>query len=376
MTDKHYTPAEIAEKLVGSLGLRPKLIADFAAGEGALLKAARARWPASILLGTDLNASAVEKIKKLKRLKAQRCDFLSERSRERCILLERNAQAVDLVVLNPPFSCRGARHKVDVDGDTFSCSKAMAFVINSTRYLRSSGVIAAILPSSCMTSERDFQARKWLSNRFELRWGEVSNSDQFAGCSVSVVFMYLAKGKGEVRRESKLPGIVTGRAIDVKLIRGKQQMDTIKRNASRGGTRLVHTTDLTDGVTTFNKYRSSSADRAIAGPALLIPRVGKFDAGKICVIRSRYRFVLSDCVFALEATSLQQLTAVRDRILQNEDLFRRSYSGSCAKYISIAGLQSFLRTINVRSTLRDSDKDRSAIEHKLPVAGYLGIAAE
>ena len=47
MIDQFYTPPELASVLVGCLpkSFQPKVVADFAAGEGSLLTAAQSRWP-------------------------------------------------------------------------------------------------------------------------------------------------------------------------------------------------------------------------------------------------------------------------------------------------------------------------------------------
>ncbi len=105
--DTFYTPESVAERLVTAIDHPdPELIADFTAGSGSLLSVAQARWPAARIVATEINSGVVRQIKECHPdWLTGKCDFLSSRSRGSCTALRGIAGTVDVVLLNPPFSC-------------------------------------------------------------------------------------------------------------------------------------------------------------------------------------------------------------------------------------------------------------------------------
>ena len=132
----------------------PKIIADFAAGDGALLTAACAVWPKAKAFALDIDNLALRRLRyRNPSWSIGRCDFLSEDSRGKSIPLQAVKGNTDVILLNPPFSCRGAsRFKLKLNGRELCCSKAMAFVLLATEYLAVDGQIVAILPESTFLS--------------------------------------------------------------------------------------------------------------------------------------------------------------------------------------------------------------------------------
>jgi len=154
--DRIYTPAAVARALAEAAAGTPGLVADFTAGEGALLAAARDRWPEARLAAVDVDGAAVEGLKeRFPDADCREADFLLAAAE-----LAPLVGAVDLVLLNPPFSCRGStRHPAVVSGAALTCSRAMAFVARSLTYLAPGGELLCILPSSCLMSDKDAAVR-------------------------------------------------------------------------------------------------------------------------------------------------------------------------------------------------------------------------
>ncbi len=137
MNDPFYTPDRIAEYVIRQVSIRrPDVVADFAAGDGALLRSASRAWPSSKILAIDIDSAAVRKLRyNYPSWLVGKCDFLQERSRKRCHLLNDCAQLADLVLLNPPFSCRGGSTiKLSVQG-SLCLQQSYAFVLQASQYL-------------------------------------------------------------------------------------------------------------------------------------------------------------------------------------------------------------------------------------------------
>lgn len=372
--DRHYTPDDLAALLVAAVPKRPKFVADFAAGQGALLQAARNRWPDARLLATDLNWRAVEKVKSLKRIKANQCNFLSPISRARVSQLESMKKSVDVVLLNPPFSCRGSERQTLYFADVIvKCSTAMAFVLIATQYLEYRGVLASILPESCMTSDKDRDARKLLAEHFHVEWRSHECQTDFKECSVSVVFAVIRQGHGEVFPPRKMIAGVESEALHTTLIRGTMPMDEAKAAlVKRGGRNLIHTTSLQQRCATPIGRVAGAHKSIVKGPAVFVPRVGKFRSDKIAIKTDNSAVVISDCVFALQTKSLNSLKLLHERLIRSADYLSANYNGSCARYITKRRLAQILHNLNISTSLSGI---AAAVEPPVEQGSWL-IAAE
>ena len=77
--DIHYTPSALATSLVQATSeVRPKLVADLAAGNGNLLLAAEQVWPNARFVATDIDPRAVRRLGRLRpSWTVGRCDLRS-----------------------------------------------------------------------------------------------------------------------------------------------------------------------------------------------------------------------------------------------------------------------------------------------------------
>lgn len=149
--DSIYTPSALARTMVDAAGVSlgaGHLIADFAAGSGELLIAAHERWPLAQIVATDINPTETQFLKrKNNSWQIGRCDFLNPKSRNGSLILRRLIGKITLVILNPPFSCRGGKKVVaSTSGISVKCSVGLAFVVNSIDYLTVGGTLVVILP--------------------------------------------------------------------------------------------------------------------------------------------------------------------------------------------------------------------------------------
>jgi len=88
-------------------------------------------------IATDINRNTISRLRRAEtNWDIGRCDFLNQKSRERCEVLSRTLGKVSLILMNPPFSCRGARkYEVEFEASVFRCGLALAFVLESLRFL-------------------------------------------------------------------------------------------------------------------------------------------------------------------------------------------------------------------------------------------------
>ena len=113
--DQIYTPPYLAALMAKASRARPSqseefIVADFAAGSGELLLAAASVWPTATMVATDIDSRAVCNVRKISNSwRTGVCDFLNPRSRRSSPVLRSLKRRTNLVLLNPPFSCRGGK---------------------------------------------------------------------------------------------------------------------------------------------------------------------------------------------------------------------------------------------------------------------------
>jgi predicted RNA methylase len=345
MHDSFYTPDNIASYMVESCALTSPLhVADFAAGDGALLAHATKKWANLTVYATDIDVNAVNRLRsRNKSWHVSKCDFLTPASRHRSSLVQSLAGKVDLVLLNPPFSCKGAaRFSVNVDSALVRCSRAIAFVLASMEYLNSNGEIVAILPVSCFSSQKDTLAWKILEERFTIRCGSTAGRGAFPGCFARCTVVRFSP-----RRRKKCRQISNAKSkshLAVRLVRGSVAMHT-----DTGCDRtLVHSTDLLNSSVVLNGHMGSRNRPSVTGPSVLLPRVGKPRIDKVALYVLRKRVVLSDCVIGLQCRTKDDAKWLQLRIEENASEYLRIYSGTCAQYTTIKKLTAFLTTIGCK----------------------------
>jgi predicted RNA methylase len=347
--DRFDTPASVSKKMVGAVVSRSQsVIADFAVGGGALLCAATERWPETKIVGADISPEAISALRRQHSDWNLVCvDFLDREGWSKSNLLESVTQKASLILLNPPFSCRGAktfsvRYR---DGERISCSLAIAFLINSLEFLEKGGEVVAVLPAGVLQSERDREAIRKLRATFSFDIVEEYGTRIFNGCSVRTFVAHIVSGKQGGEEALLVEGRTSVRmGSKVSLMRGGIQMHSAEHCEDRAGLPLIHTTEMVN-----NKLLPSrifiSRGASVCGPMILLPRVGEPKQSKIVIIENEQRFVLSDCVVAIISEGRGTLSEIYCYIIDNWLTFSRLYGGTCARYLTLRSLSHFLSSI-------------------------------
>jgi predicted RNA methylase len=326
MIDQIYTPPELASVVVGCLPrtFQPKVIADFAAGEGSLLCAGENLWPRARTLANDLSLATVRWLKASHpEWVVANADFLNDRS-VRSSSLNAWTRRVDLVLLNPPFSQRSRTPlAMTYRGDPFKVSLAMAFVVKSLKFIHRDSYVLAVLPDGCLVSKCDEQIWHRLSQDFHVEVLRDNANSAFDG----------VRARTSIVRISRLH-----RALQNSALHASRSLDLaapyeLKR--SQRALPLVHTSHLIQGQVVQSGPRVV-AKHEVRGPAILFPRVGRVTPDKVCVLEAGQNVALSDCVIAIERLPTDQVLGFRQAILSNWATLAEAYRGTGAPHITLA----------------------------------------
>lgn len=343
--DQIFTPPTLAQTLLSHARLeRPALIADFAVGDGALLKAAAQRWPTAQLLGTDIDPNALKLTRRnIRDALTSKCDFLDPEARRKNARLREIRGKAGLVLLNPPFNAREKKTFRAVFGEgEVSCSRALAFVLNALPYLTANGELLAILPANCLSSERDRNAMNMLAEQYVVKQLGSPRRQAFQGHSVAVVLVRLSRRKRARKRNDARPSARIREPYQVLVSRGSTAVHSALESAT--GMPYVHTTHLRDGrlITPLPSVAFTRDTRTFRN-AVVLSRVGKPDARKVCILRRKQPFQASDCVIVLQTVPSGFELALQKAILKKWDSLSARYGGSCAPYLTLQTLVDFLR---------------------------------
>lgn len=346
MLDAYYTPPQLALAMA-HVGLKrmpqPRAMIDIACGTGALLAAIADRTPTTQVLGFDLDKSIVAALVIDKpSWSISNADALSAASRSQSPISALWGQ-IDLAVLNPPFSCRGQRTlMVNVNGLDIRCSPHMAFVLVSIEALRSGGRLVAILPASAHTLMRDKRAWSIVDHACTTAISHRFPRGSFPRVSAATELHVIDKLHG-MKDTIEDTSIESDACCCERPVRGWLQMHSLTRDSS--GIHLVHTSNLVDGKIDIDFSLRVLTSRSLAGPAVLLPRVGKPDPHKV-VVHHGEPIALSDCVFGVPCMSKEDAESLRYRIVESWHRFELRYGGSCAPHLTLSMLRAALCEIN------------------------------
>jgi hypothetical protein len=352
--DDHYTPAELAKLAVSLAGLRkPHIVADLSAGEGSLLVQAAQRWPSARIVATDISRHTVAELARRRRQKWEvgRCDFLAPRSRNACQVLRAVNGKVSLLLLNPPFSCRGGSYRIVATPEgPIRTSIAMAFLLLGLGYLSARGQVVAILPAGSLFNQKDRAAWNYVKQRFAVRKLARLKNNSFPKCAASSVLVMLTPTNRSPQRSSghrrahPTPPRIRAQAR-TEIVRGTCPVHLIPDNAS--GPTLVHYTDLQKASVVLNGHRGFGLHRCVRGPAVLIPRVGQITREKVSILVSARSVMISDCVIALKTQSLRSARRIRRLLIENFQVLVHGYVGTGAPHITLDRLRAVLNRLGV-----------------------------
>lgn len=335
--DSFYTPRKWAERLVSAgTSTFAKRVADFAAGDGSLLEAAESRWPQAKVVAVDADHRAVKRLKARRRSwDVRRADFLAMHS---AAFLTELRGKVDVVVLNPPFSCKGGEFLIgDVFGEKVRCSRSLAFVLCSLPYLTPNGEVLAVMPRSVLRSRKDAVAMGSLRQHFCIEVHDEIPRGEFGGCAATAVIVALLRRQHECIR----PTIATPRTVQV--LRGSCQMHSFMPSRAKNALPLIHTTDIRGGE--VSSHTRVQGGRRFNGPGVLLPRVGRPDREKIAAVDGSFVATLSDCVMMLPTSDDASAIVLVDLLKSNWERLEALYSSTGAPYVTIESLGQFVATL-------------------------------
>ena len=341
--DSYYTPRPLAETVVGYAQLREDgVIADFAAGEGVLLEESRKRWPHAQIVATDIDQTAVTRLRQRHpEWTVGRADLLANVSTNPCQALRRVKGKVTLLLLNPPFTCRGgSTREVLVDGTVFKSSTAIAFLLKSTQYLAPRGEIIVILPEGALYNRKDQSAWDHLRKRFLVKLMARWERGAFPNCSATSVVIKLVTASKAGMRERVVEPTPAPHCRAVAIIRGTYS-PCVERRQELGPT-LVHTTDLQGSKVILNGRLGGGSHRSVEGPAVLLPRVGRIRPEKIAVLPSRCKVMISDCVIGLKTPTSREANQLKTLLVRRYQELERCYVGTGAPHITLDRLRHVL----------------------------------
>lgn len=351
--DSHYTPTEIAEKLVQLVKLKKVTrVADFAAGFGSLLEAANYRFPKAKFFANDISLECHNHINESfpKWIKSS-FDFFNPSDIEN-FKSNINYSDFNLILLNPPFSQRGGLVKQGkLNNTTVNCSPAMAFVLNSLNFLKKNGELIALLPLSCSTSQKDDKARKLIESHFKLTVEMIPPKKIFYGCNVNTICVRISSLKHfEIKKgnNSIIKNLYVSQST-VGIFRGKLPNHKAIQYISDKGFNLIHTTNIKKGIVLESNQIVLKDSSTILGPCVLIPRVCTPTFDKIAVFNSNKHIVITDCLIAIYPHLGMTLDDLYILISSNWNSLKSYYSGTCAQYLTIDKLEQFFYSLNVNT---------------------------
>ena len=348
--DAHYTPACVAEQLVAAAGdHRPAVVADLCSGHGDLLFHAERRWPEVRCAGVDVDRLSVQHLRSTQpHWHVGVCDLRSARSRAHSSVLKRFNKRITLLLLNPPFSCRGnARLTSATPCGPISSGTAMFFLITSLAYLHRRGSAIAVLPLGTFHSQKDRMAWDYLRDSYSIEVITVKSQGVFPRSSAKTGLVRLSpQDSGSVERDVQNSEVAPKAHTRVRITRGCQPMYRT-RDASTGPV-LVHSTDLRSSRVYLNGCRGISEERRLYGPSVLLPRVGRITKDKIALLQSLDTpIVLSDCVIAITTTTLDDARRVQKLLIEGFPSLRAQYVGTGAPFVTLQRLRTVLNRLGI-----------------------------
>lgn len=340
MIDSYYTSPYLASKLVNHIKhLNFNNVADFCIGDGELIRAALTIWPNIECNGTDISDIAIKEVRQNHPTwQIGKCDFLNEASINRCNVIKRKKSGFDLILLNPPFSCKGGTiHEVTLDNETFKVSTAMKFLSESLKFLSNKGCLLAIMPISVCYSQKDKKIRNYLMVNYNLNIIDIPDGSFFKNCSPSIVFISIniKNTNHAISRKNVSLGF-----SNYRIFRGKLSVCDAKYKQK--GLTFIHTTNLkNNNLENLNKKVGVNSS-IISGPAILLPRVGKPSRQKYCLIPDNSLYAISDCILAIQLRNYSDAKKMYNKIIENFDTLKDQYKGTGAKFITVERLEKFL----------------------------------
>lgn len=337
--DFHATPPSMIERMLGAVvGRSFGVVIDPAAGDGRLLDASQAAFPAARAIAVDLDK------KRATTLKRERSgwtvvagDFLTGD-------LPCPEFSKRLVLMNPPFSGRGGSlWRSRLNGRTVTGSRAMAFLVRAVATVGHRGEVVALVPAGLLTNEKDAPARALLRATGTLAVIAENPPRSFPGVSTRTAIVRWRFGL-EATADLWVPEEPQPQLGTAWVTRGALPVHAAQKLAApKGGIRFIHTRSPTRRWRTpaVLMIQPRHCERVIRRACVLLPRVGAPSVSRVSLWRDE-PIVLSDCLFALEGGSLHDTEELHNEIVAKWHLFAAAYGGSCAPFLRLDDVRAVL----------------------------------
>lgn len=333
--DSYYTPMPLAEKLVSYITEKDIYnVVDFCVGDGILLKAVRNRLTSVSLYGTDISPDVIKKNKEENfNWILNVCNFRDDNSIKKVQFLRQTK--FDLIMFNPPFTCKGSVfERINIEGIEYKVSTAMMFIMKSLEFLSPTGGIYAILPISCVYSQKDRDAWRFLQTKYNACILEEPKRVYFGKkCSPNIVLVYIGNTKKKIQQSNNLSDFKK-LSVD-SVIRGHIRMQNLTYSTSKKAPRLIHTSNIRNGKLVDTRRVAFNIQQSIKGYGVVIPRVCNPNPNKIALLDGQHNYILSDCVIVLKTSTKENAVQVKDFIIKNWISFESIYKGTGAQYTTL-----------------------------------------
>ena len=336
--DKFYTPDHLADRLIGHIAEEDiETAVDFCVGDGDLLKAVQRRFPDVKCFGVDISEESIECLRKEHtNWTLGACDFMERAKVTKLKGFE--GGKYDLIVLNPPFTCKGSTLcKIEFDGKAFKCSTALMFLTEALGYLNKKGVLYAILPIGCLCTQKDRELWNYLVENYQLKVLEKQDRPYWWKCSPNILLVSLKSELVKPTNNNVVEFDFTHLPIK-EIIRGSIGMHEVKYSEGSDGQKVIHTTNMQENLVKDPRRIRNGKQYSMNGTVVLVPRVCNPNKGKICIYSSKSPFVLSDCVVALKTENEKDAQTVYEALMNHWEDFREVYNGTGAKYTTMERL--------------------------------------
>jgi hypothetical protein len=220
----------------------------------------------------------------------------------------------------------------------------MSFLVGALQYLSDKGAIYAILPISCVYSQKDHRCWQYLQAHYHACVLTEVHKASFSGrCAPNIVLVYLGREPYPVREQHQeavgigldfpLCGIYRGRLGVYKTIKPKRGQDSLP---------FVHTTNMRNGELVAMGRVPKGIKEAVKGYGVLIPRVCNPNKEKVVLLEME-ECVLSDCVVLLKTRTKQQAEQLKAYLVDNWAEFTKIYVGTGARYVTMDRLREYFR---------------------------------
>jgi predicted RNA methylase len=347
--DQIYTPPSLAKFMIDSVSKKKAdLIADFSVGDGILLKTAENRWKKAKFIALDVDKHLIEAHSFNNPTWDSICLNFFDNSKS--IELSKYYKKIQLILLNPPFSERGSSYCTAQLFNTFvRCSRSVFFLIESIKYLSKKGEIICILPLGVMKNQRNVDAWRLVNSHCNVEVLKNNSKNVFSGYSLNTcVIKVTLKAK-----KCTLDIVSTKEARNENLnLKGKNNAQifiqrghfSVNKNYFAGEFVFLHSTELINGTVNFRKRTTNRENYLIKSPCILLSRVGRPNKNKICLIRRKKKFVISDCILLIRSDVID-LEDLHIKILNNWNFLEDRYIGTAAAYLTLAHLAAFLEDL-------------------------------